>query len=472
MLQLNNDVRQDLWQRLLDAIESYMEQSQNCPVSPQKNATEIREALKRFNFDEGMPPLDVLDFAVEQLSLNQVHTPNPNYYGLFNPAPAAMGIAADTLVAAFNPQLASWNHSPFAIEVEQHLVRALAGKFGYDPRIADGTFTSGGAEANHTALLCALAEKFPSYKKEGLQSLPQQPVFYVSAESHHSFMKAARMCGLGTESVRTLPVDEKLRLEPTFLQEQIAKDVLDGFAPFMLVATAGTTNAGTIDPIEQLADIAEARRLWFHADAAWGGAAVLVPELKRYLAGIARADSITFDCHKWLSVPMGAGLFLTRHPRILDDAFRVHTAYMPSMDADGAVDPYAHSMQWSRRFIGLKVFMSLAERGWSGYADVLRHQTAMGDLLRERLTECGWKILNDTPLPIVCFVDGRQGDNKDLTESICRNVVNSNETWISTTRIGGGTTVLRACITNYKTEARHIEKLISELQKARKLVCV
>src|SRR5207249_952234 len=143
------------------------------------------------------------------------------------------------------------------------------------------------------------------------------------------------------------------------------------------------TSAGAIDPIPDLAGIAEREGLWYHVDAAWGGAAALLPELRPRLAGIERADSITFDALKWLSVPMGAGIFLTRHPSILERTFGTGTSYMPR-DAAGldVVDPYSHSMQWSRRFIGLKVYLSLLVAGWDGYAAAIRHQVAMGDRLR------------------------------------------------------------------------------------------
>jgi len=177
-------------------------------------------------------------------------------------------------------------------------------------------------------------------------------------------------------------------------------------APFLVAGTAGTTGAGIIDPLPALADLCARERLWLHVDAAWGGAAALVPEMRSVLAGIERADSITFDAHKWLSVPMGAGIFLTRHRDILDRTFRITTEYMPR-EAEGmeVTEPYTHSMQWSRRFIGLKVFLTLAVAGWDGYAAAIRHQAAMGDLLRRELSENGWEIVNPTALPVVCFRD-------------------------------------------------------------------
>jgi glutamate/tyrosine decarboxylase-like PLP-dependent enzyme len=357
-----------------------------------------------------------------------------------------MGIAADALVAAFNPQLAAWSHSPFAIEVEQHLIRAFGAKFGYDPATTDGAFCSGGAEANHTALLAALTHKFPDYPSQGVGGA--RPVFYASAESHHSFLKAARTSGIGYESLH--PIDD------------IARDRAAGLTPFMIVGTAGTTNAGIIDPLPELARIARSENLWFHVDAAWGGAAALVPELRPLLDGIELSDSITFDAHKFLSVPMGAGIYLTRHPDILDRTFRTQTAYMPreALGLD-VVDPHLHTMQWSRRAIGMKLFLSLLVAGWDGYAEAIRHQTAMGALLRENLRAAGWTIENDSPLPVVCFTHPSGAD----PHAIAMRIVSSGEAWISTT-IFTRKPVLRACITNYRTQPSDIEALIESLARA------
>jgi glutamate/tyrosine decarboxylase-like PLP-dependent enzyme len=150
--------------------------------------------------------------------------------------------------------------------------------------------------------------------------------------------------------------------------------------------------------------------LWFHVDAAWGGAAVFVPELRAALSGIESADSITFDLHKFLSMPMGAGTFLTRHPDILSRIFSLSTADMPKESERLAiVDPYVHTLQWSTRFIGLKLILTLATIGWNGYAQVLRRRSEMGDLLlRERLTASGWSVLNRTALPVVCFTPSHE----------------------------------------------------------------
>jgi len=469
-LRLDAETRAQLWRKLVDAIEAYATMLETGRVTPPLEPEKLRALLARFDFSAPVDALEALDFLVEGLWKFQTHTPHPRYYGLFNPAPTTMGIAGDALVAAFNPQLATWSHSPLAIEIEQHLVRAFGVRFGYDPTKTDGTFASGGMEANHTAVLTALVQAFPEFSSRGVRALPAQPVLYVSAEAHHSLLKAARLCGLGTDAVHEIPVDYGLRMDPEALATRIAQDRDQGFAPFMVVATSGTTNAGAIDPLPAIAEVAAREELWLHVDAAWGGAAALVPELRSLLDGIERADSITFDAHKWLSVPMGAGIYLTRHTDILDRTFRTAATYMPREAAElDVVDPCMHSMQWSRRAIGLKVFLSLAVAGWEGYTTVIRHMVAMGALLREQLEASGWQVVNKTPLPLCCFVDQRhaEGRSEAYLHTVAMNVVGSGKAWISTTRLAGSVPVLRACITNYRTKAEDIAALIATLEEAR-----
>ncbi len=469
MLTLPKEERLALWKQLIDKIEHYFDTLDQGHVSQPSDPDALHALLEPLDFKEDLAPEDAIAFVIDGLWRHQVHTSHARYYGLFNPNPTTMGIAADLLAAAFNPQLAAWGHSPLANEIEQHVVRQLAARFGYDPDRTAGSFTSGGAEANHTGLLTALSHTFPSWGERGARGLPGQPVLYVSEESHHSFAKAARLCGIGDESVALVPLDDRYAMDVDALAECIRRDRADGKAPFFVVATMGTTNAGVLDPVDRIADVATAESLWVHADAAWGGAAALVPELRPCLGAIERADSITFDAHKWLSVPMGAGMFFTRHPDILDTTFGVDTQYMPLTGEHVIIEPHRTTMQWSRRFIGLKVFLSLLVAGWEGYERALRNQNDMGNVLREKLIANDWRIVNDTPLPTVCWDDARDGADNSLEGliKIARLINDAGRAWISTTRIGGVRPVLRATITNYRTQAADLDALLRDLEWAR-----
>lgn len=472
MLILKPEIRSPMWQHTIDSIENYINSVHSLNVAPDLNVEDVRNMFQAMDFETPMDPIAAIDFAVHGFKNYQTHTPHRRYFGLFNPAPSTMGIVADSLVAAFNPQLAAWSHNPFAVELEQHLIRMFGVRFGYDPSAMDGTFTSGGAEANHTAVLTALTDIFPEFARKGLRGLSSQPVFYGSTESHHSFVKASRFCGLGTEAHRRIEVNDDLQMDLSILKEQIRKDKENGFVPFLIVGTGGTTNAGVVDPLTDLADLAAEQGLWFHVDAAWGGAAVLVPELKSVLKGIERSDSITFDSHKWLSVPNAAGMFLTKHPTILDQTCHIEAEYVPKdSEGLGVTDPLSHSLQWSRRMIGLKVFLSLAVAGWKGYENTIRHQTEMGNLLRQELQKADWKVVNPTILPVICFVDAKPMQNPNqYYADILSEVLSSGKVWISTTQLGGTRSVLRACITNVLTDADDIRILIHELDGARQKI--
>src|SRR5262245_9663141 len=186
MLMLNDQTREELWRRLVETVENYQTKIDSARVAPELDIKKIRGALAGRDFAEPVGAVEALDFVADAMWRFQVHTGHPRYFGLFNPASTTMGVVADTLVAAFNPQLAAWSHSPFAAEVEQHLIRAFGQKFGYDPSIVDGVFTSGGSEANHTALLTTLANAFPEFNERGVRALAAETVFDVSSQRHHS----------------------------------------------------------------------------------------------------------------------------------------------------------------------------------------------------------------------------------------------------------------------------------------------
>ena len=472
-LRLTQEERADLWQRVVVAVERHWAGVNDNRVAPILDPEGIRERLGALDFDDGMAMRDVLDFAVSGLSEQQVHTAHRRYFGLFNPSPSTMGVAADTLVAAFNPQLAAWSHSPFAVEVERYLIKELSGRFGFAQDDADGVFASGGAEANHTAVLTALVDRIPEYRSAGVDPADGRPTMYVTAEAHDSLRKAASLSGVGFSGVRTVPTDGSLRMDVAALSEIIASDRGTGCKPFLIVGTAGTTSAGIVDPLRDIADVAALNEVWFHVDAAWGGAAALSASAKRLVDGINRADSITFDAHKWLSVPMGAGIFLTRHKAALSATFGTENAYMPR-DAVGfqasldLIDPFSHSIQWSRRFTGLKLFLTLAVAGWSFFERLIDDQIRLGDSLRQILDERNWEVVNDTRLPVVCVAD-RTSEQRDRghVDALVQRVVNRGRVWVSSAGLSDGRTCIRACITNFATDETDLIALASELDEAR-----
>jgi glutamate/tyrosine decarboxylase-like PLP-dependent enzyme len=452
----------NIMKHLVDEIEDVYSNIEKYKLIPSVTPEEIRKELQKYDFQNPVS----LDSLISDISLMlkkwSVNTTHPGYFGLFNPAVQLSAIAADSLTAVFNPQLATWTHAPAGNEIEQTVLKFISSKFGYLPESGLVNFTTGGAEANLTAVIVALTHKFPGYGNEGVLSIKSQPVFYVSEEAHHSFNKIAHSTGIGRNSVRVVKSDNKLKLDINDIKEKILKDKSAGLIPFMAVGTVGTTSGGIIDPLNDLADICIDNNLWFHVDAAWGGAAIFSSKLKGHLAGIERSDSITCDAHKWFAVPMGAGMFFCKHKAPVLNAFRVSTAYMPETVND-TYEPYLSTIQWSRRFIGLKVFMALAEMGEKGFAEMIEHQTSLGNELKNGLKESGWIIVNETPLPVVCFTHQKIQNGKMPMKSILTKLYEKGNVWISETVLQSNIPVLRACVANYRSQIKDVRNLLDEL---------
>lgn len=428
------------------------------PITPAITPAAIRNHLgSHYRFDRPVAIGELVADLEHMLREWQVHVTHPRYFGLFNPSVTAASVLGDTIAAMYNPQLATWRTSPAANEIERHTLNWLAGKFGF-PDGCHATFTSGGAEANLSAAVAALTRACPAYGLQGMRALSAAPRFYVSAEAHHSFHKIAHLTGLGREALRVISTDSDLKLDVNDLAAKIAEDRHDGFLPFLVVATAGTTGAGAIDPLGQIASFCREQGLWLHVDAAWGGAAILSERLRPFLSGIESADSITCDAHKWFSVPMGAGMFFCRHAQAIAEAFHAETSYMPPTTEGGVHDPYTSSVQWSRRFIGLKLFLSLAECGEAGYAAMIEQQATMGDLLRESLQQSGWRIVNRSPLPLVCFTR----DGLDVSAFVSE-LQRSQTAWMSEVRLAGGAPVIRACVTSFLTTPDDVRQVVAGL---------
>jgi glutamate/tyrosine decarboxylase-like PLP-dependent enzyme len=451
---------------VIEEIERFPAEVCDLPVFRHVTPADVRTELEnRYTFETPIPIETLTADVIRLLRAQTVHVTHPRYFGLFNPSVRPVTVVADALVALYNPQLAAWSHAPAANEIERLTLRPLMRALGWNPDQAFANFTTGGAEANLSAVLAALAHRCPEWAASGVAG-SARPVIYLTSESHHSFVKIARMTGLGTDALHEVPVTQRFTLDVEALVHRIRADLQENWLPLMVVGTAGTTGAGLIDPLPQLAETARQFGLWFHVDAAWGGSAALSSRLRSAIQGVEQADSVTWDAHKWLSVPMGAGMFFCRHPEAVKRAFAISTSYMPQDSGDQAVDPYVATAQWSRRLIGLKVFMALAELGLDGYGAMIERQAALGDYLRERLRQTGWLIRNDTPLPVVCFSQPDVPPGGFTTGQILETIYARGRVWISDVLLGGQERVLRACITSFRTTEEDIECLLQELDHA------
>jgi len=479
--------RRELGYRLIDRIDLYFSSLNNRAIQPSAADRAVPHAPRPLP-ELGSDALLVLDDLCKEMIDKGFHIPAANYFGLMNPTPTYMAVLADTLVSALNPQLASLARSQFASTLEAETIGWIASRFGWrkpsgdapappDAILCDGTFTSGGNEANFTALALAISRHFPNAVEDGIAAIGARPVFYASAESHHSLEKSAGLLGLGRKALRRIPVNDDLRFDTARLILQIEADISSGFAPFCVVATAGTTSSGAIDDLDALASIAQRYGLWLHVDGAYGAAAAFSDKYRGLLRGIERADSITIDPHKWLSMPFAAGVILTRQPPMLERAFSVASPYMPSVARPTMIDNFKISAQWSRRMNSLKLWLTLRVHGRHAYEEMIEHQMQLAAGMREWFESSEYfELAAPQTLPILNFrLRGVSNAIAEEAEAAHRSFIEEfnrdGRYWISRTHVRGKS-VLRMMVISYLSTAEHVAGLQQALKAAAERVAL
>jgi glutamate/tyrosine decarboxylase-like PLP-dependent enzyme len=480
----SSEERRELGYRLIDRIDQYYSSLNHRAVQP-ADSEQTAFHLPRPLPELGSDATQVLDDLCTEMIDKGFHIPAANYFGLMNPTPTYMAVLAEALVSALNPQLASLARSQFASTLEAETLGWIASRFGWhkpikddsappDSTLCDGTFTSGGNEANFTALALAISQHFPNAIEDGIATIGARPVLYASAESHHSLEKSAGLLGLGRKALRRVPVNDHLRLDTARLILQIEADYACGFLPFCIVATAGTTSSGAIDDLKALASIAERYGLWLHVDGAYGAAAAFSDEYSHLLDGIERADSITIDPHKWLSMPFAAGVILTRHPAMLEKTFSVTSPYMPRVARPSMIDNFKVSAQWSRRMNSLKLWLTLRVHGRQAYEEMIGRQMQLASAMREWFERSEYFALAaPQTLPILNFrLRSADEDDAEVAHQAFLDEFNRDgHYWISRTHVRGKS-VLRMMIISYLSSAEHLAGLQEALQAAAKRVAL
>ncbi len=461
-----------LWTLLGELSESYWAHAaeDTTPVLEWRDRRRARALPVR-----GRDAERVLREAYRYVARNALHLASPRYYGLMNPKPAAAGVLGDALASILNPQMGVEAHAPGATALEWETLGWFLAALSW--RRGLGQFTSGGSEANLVALKVALNDRLPQVSQRGLRGLRGQPVFYISEECHHSLEKFADLLGLGREAVRWIPTDKNFALRPDSLRDSIRRDRRAGRLPFCVVATFGTTSSGAIDPIAALSHICRRERLWLHVDGAYGGSIILAPKLKRLWGAIRLADSITFDPHKWMAMPFPLGVVLIRDAQAASRPFRVQASYVPR----GApqVENYQLGVQWSRRFLGMKLWFALQVYGRRAFEVHFANQMKLGRRFRELLAaQPQFATISESPLPIACFtylekprqtrrglpVESLTRFERQMNLTLAEEMVRRGWAWISATRIRGAT-VMRMMVINYETSERHLKRLAADLER-------
>jgi len=297
-------------------------------VTPAATPAELERLFAEPLPETGIPIEDILRRFREDIEPNAMGVPSPKYFGQFNPTPLPIGVWADALSSLLNQNAGAWRNGPTSAMIEARVLRWLCDLLEYGPQ-SFGTLASGGSEANLIALKCARDNAVATIKDRGVRSAGKDLVVYASEQCHYSIDKSVDLLGLGRQSLRKIPTDDRFHIRLDVLREQMAADRAEGHLPCCVVGVAGTTSTGVIDPLEDLAVISRDYHCWYHIDAAYGAPLAFSSKHKDKLRGIALADSITFDPHKWMFVPFACGATLVRDGgRVLRDSFDMSPEYL------------------------------------------------------------------------------------------------------------------------------------------------
>lgn len=445
---------------VVDAIvEHFDTQNQKLPV-----ATASREEMDTMLLEEApekpMEAKKVLDFVLEKVMTQSNIVSHPKSYS-FVPGPSNyISAMADTLATGFNVFSGGWAASPAAAELEIITMNWLLKIFGFPEKKGGGIFTSGGSMANLTALVTARRTKLGDDFSKG--------VIYLSDQAHSSNIKAIRVLGFSKDQIRIIPTDSEFKFSLNKLKNAIAKDRLEGLQPFCLIATAGTTNTGTIDPLSEIAKICKTEKIWFHIDGAYGGAAILSKEGKKLLKGIEKADSLTVDPHKWFFQPYEMGCLLIRNHKHLKTTFTEKPEYLRDVEGNTSeINFYDHGIQLTRRFRALKFYMSIKTFGLKSFRKAITYNIQLAEEVETLLRNSkDWEVVSPATLAVINFrynpIGNKLTEKKldALNQKISQQVVDSRKALLVTTVLNGQV-VLRMCLINPRTTIEDVRETIN-----------
>jgi len=461
-----------LGHELVDELAQFLESLPERPVTRDESPSAVREALGLNGSlpETGTEAGPLLRETARLLFDHSLFNAHPRFFGYITAPPAPIGILADFLAAAVNPNVGAWTLSPAATEIEAQTIRWIAQLIGY-PAECGGLLVSGGNMANFVCLLAARAARANwDVRARGVAGTSGERLrVYASSETHTWIQKAADLSGLGTDSIRWIPTDSRQRMNVDALRRQIESDVAAGDVACMVVGTAGSVSTGAVDPLPEIAAVCRQHGAWFHIDGAYGGFAAAVPEAPDDLHALSLADSVAVDPHKWLYAPLEAGCALVRDPEALRAAFAYHPPYYHFDErATNYVDL---GPQNSRGFRALKVWLALRQAGADGYRQMIGDDIRLARTLAETVRRSGELQLITQDLSITTFryvpPDLRTilGDadverhldaiNRELLDRLQR----GGEVFVSNAVVDNRY-VLRACIVNFRTSREDILALV------------
>ena len=458
---------------IIDWIADYWEHPENYPVSPDVEPGALADALPASGPESGETMECILADFKTQVVPHLTHWNHPGFMGYFATTGSAPGVLGDLLASALNPIGLFWKTCPALVELEQVTLRWLAEWMG----LPTGWFamTVGGASTGTIhAVIAAREAALAADRNGGDVGDSSRLTFYTSAQAHSSVEKVALALGLDREHCRKIDVDDSFRMLPDRLTQAIDADLAAGLRPFCVVATVGTTSTSSIDPVPALADICEHHSLWLHIDAAYAGAAAIVPEKRYILEGCERADSFLFNPHKWLFVPMDLTAFYTRRPKELRAALSLVPEYLRSQENPRAVNFMEYALPLGRRFRALKLWFVLRHFGREGLIANLREHMRLAQHFAARVDEHpDFVPVAPVPFSLVCFRWEPPGvapaELDSLSQRLLDAVNGTGEFLLSDTRLNDRFT-LRVAIGNIRTTQAYVDRLWKVLcEKAEQL---
>jgi aromatic-L-amino-acid/L-tryptophan decarboxylase len=443
------------------------------PMTPDERAELLQEPMPK----EGIASDAILDHLRTRVMPHPMGNGHPRFFGWVNSPPAMLAVATEIIAAAMNPSCAGGDHA--AIYLERCAVRWLMELVGYPTDGSIGILVSGASMATLTAFAAARHQASMrggwNVRDDGLQAGHPPLVIYMSSEGHGCFRKAAELLGLGTAGIRTIPVTDAFRIDVAALAHSIAEDRAAGREPFCVAISAGTVNTGAIDPLDEVANLCAKEDLWLHVDGAYGAVGVLDPDVAPRFSGLARADSLALDPHKWLSVPVECGCVFVRDGAMLRQAFSLVPPYLRTEEGKGfGGRPWysEYGFQQTRGFRAQKLWVTLAHAGRAGIANIVIRHIRLARRLASILEAAPeFEVLAPVELSIVCFryvpAAIRDDDKRlnDLNQRLIENVQAGGAAFVSGTTLKGRT-ALRACVLHYATTEDDVDALVEITRRA------
>ncbi len=421
-----------------------------------------RSLIEREPPEEGADPGPILDLLFEKAIPASFNNAGPGFLAYIPGGGQPYAAVADFISAAVNRYVGVFAPAPALVQLETNVIRWFAGAVGY-PESAGGFLTSGGSLANFSAIVAARHEKLPENFLKG--------TLYVSDQGHHCIRKAALLAGFPAANVREIPSDASYRMRLDALRDIVSRDRAAGYAPFLLVASAGTTNTGAVDDLDALADFAARESLWLHTDGAYGGFFALTGRGRSILTGLARADSLVLDPHKGLFMPYGSGCLLVKDPAALRRSHSVQAHYMPGMQDDpDSVDFCEISPELSRNFRGLGAWLSLKLCGLAAFRAALDEKL---DHAREAVEAVraipGMTVVAEPQLSLFAFRLAPAGASAEEANRLSRELmarVNAKQRVLLTGTLLGDDYAIRMCILSFRTHADRIGMALEDIRDA------